>query len=95
MAPVRARLVISGQVQGVAYRACTVDEARRLGLSGWVRNLADGRVEAEAEGPRAAVEALVAWCRRGPPLARVEAVAVAWLEPAGAAGLPPRFELRR
>ncbi len=75
---VRVYLLVSGRVQGVAFRASTVDEARRLGVRGWVRNLADGRVEAEAEGERARVEALVAWCRRGPPLARVEGVEVAW-----------------
>jgi acylphosphatase len=82
----RAHLLIAGRVQGVAYRQSTVDEARRLGLAGWVRNLPDGRVEAVAEGDRAQVEALVAWCRRGPRLARVDAVAVIWEEPRGDAG---------
>jgi acylphosphatase len=76
----RARLhvVVRGTVQGVAFRAYTVDEARRLGVAGWVRNLPDGGVEAEAEGERAALEALLAFCRRGPPAARVEGVDVAW-----------------
>jgi acylphosphatase len=74
----RVHLVISGRVQGVAFRAYTEDEARRLGVKGWVRNLPDGRVEAEAEGERAAVEALVAWCQRGPPAARVDEVEVSW-----------------
>jgi acylphosphatase len=69
-------LVIAGRVQGVAFRACLADEARGLGVSGWVRNLPDGRVEAEAEGPKAGVEALVAWCRHGPPSAAVESVQV-------------------
>jgi acylphosphatase len=64
---VKVHLVIGGRVQGVAFRAYTVDEARALGVAGWVRNLPDGRVEAEAEGDRGAVEALVAWCRHGPP----------------------------
>lgn len=88
---VRVHLVVSGRVQGVSFRACTSDEARRLGVRGWVRNLPDGRVEAEAEGERAAVEALVAWCRHGPPAARVEGVEVEW----GAFGgeLAP-FEIR-
>lgn len=75
---VRARIIVSGFVQGVAFRQATVDEARRLQLRGWVRNLADGRVEAEAEGERAAVEGLVAWCRRGPPAARVDDLEVTW-----------------
>ncbi len=75
-ARLRVHLVVSGIVQGVSFRAYTVDEARRLGVAGWVRNLPDGRVEAEAEGDREAVEALVAWCRRGPPAARVEGVEV-------------------
>jgi acylphosphatase len=74
---VRVRLVITGRVQGVAFRAHTVDEAERLGVTGWVRNLPDGRVEALAEGSRAAVDAFVAWCRRGPRLAQVDDVAVA------------------
>jgi acylphosphatase len=76
---VRARLVASGRVQGVAFRAATVDEAQRIGhLRGWVRNLPDGRVEALVEGERPAVEALVAWCRRGPRSARVDDLQVSW-----------------
>ena len=75
---VRVHLVIAGQVQGVSFRAYTVDEARALGVRGWVRNLPDGRVEAEAEGAREAVEALVGWCRHGPPAARVESMQVSW-----------------
>jgi acylphosphatase len=74
----RAHIVISGMVQGVSFRAATVDEARRLGVNGWVRNVASGDVEAEAEGARARVEALVAWCRRGPPAAEVDDVQVTW-----------------
>ncbi len=82
----RVHLVVSGIVQGVAFRAYTVDEARRLGVAGWVRNLADGRVEVEAEGERRAVEALVAWCRRGPPAAQVDEVEASWKPFAGDLG---------
>ena len=62
---VRVRVRVTGLVQGVFYRQSTALEAARLGLSGAVRNLSDGSVELEAEGERSAVEALVAWCRRG------------------------------
>jgi len=92
VAQARVHLIVAGRVQGVAFRACAADEARRLGLHGWVRNLPDGRVEAEAEGERAAVEALVTWCRRGPPAARVSGVEVAWLE---ATWAEAGFEVRR
>jgi acylphosphatase len=78
--PERARvhLFVSGVVQGVSFRFYTAEEARRLGVAGWVRNLADGRVEVEAEGDRAALEKLVGFCRRGPPAAQVDAVAATW-----------------
>jgi len=83
---VRARIRVVGVVQGVAFRQSTVDEARRLGLAGSVRNLPDGSVEAEAEGARRHVEALVRWCHRGPPSAQVERVDVEWATPAGDPG---------
>ena len=79
----RVRLLVRGRVQGVWYRASTRGEARRLGLRGWVRNLADGRVEAVAEGDDRSVTSLIAWCRRGPDGARVEAVDVTREEPTG------------
>jgi acylphosphatase len=72
----RTRVLVSGRVQGVFYRATCASRAREAGLGGWVRNLPDGRVEAAFEGPDSAVDALVAWCRRGPDLARVEEVEV-------------------
>jgi acylphosphatase len=77
----RARVVVNGRVQGVGFRQHAVEEARRLGVTGWVRNLPDGRVETLAEGPREAVEALVAWCKRGPRLARVDETRVSWEPP--------------
>ena len=80
---VRARIRVTGLVQGVFYRQSAALEAARLGLSGAVRNLSDGSVEVEAEGVRSAVEALVAWCRHGPPSARVEGLDVAWEPPTG------------
>jgi len=82
----RVRIVVTGVVQGVAFRHRTMVEAERLGLDGWVRNLPDGRVEALAEGPRAGLESLVAWCWRGPPAARVSHVAVEWGEARGEVG---------
>lgn len=78
----RARLTISGRVQGVFYRQSTRDKARSLRLSGWVRNLYDGTVEVEAIGPRERVEDLIAWCRQGPPSASVSDVQVEWMESA-------------
>ena len=84
------RLIIHGRVQGVYYRASMVAEATRLGLHGWVRNRADGSVEALAQGGASAVQALVDWARRGPPQALVERVDVADAEPQT---LPP-FEQR-
>ncbi len=76
----RLHLLISGRVQGVWYRASTRVRARELGLTGWVRNLRDGRVEALAEGPRSDLEALLEWCHRGPELARVTGIEAAWGE---------------
>ncbi len=70
------RAVVTGRVQGVGFRALTVDEAQALGLTGWVRNLADGSVELEAQGDEDSVAALLAWCAHGPPGARVTHVAV-------------------
>jgi len=76
----RARIIVSGRVQGVFFR----DHARRwastLGLTGWVKNLRDGRVEALAEGERENIEDLVSRLRQGPPLAHVHDVMVTWEE---------------
>lgn len=74
MKAITRHLDITGRVQGVFYRASMVQQATRLGLHGWVRNRSDGSVEALVQGPVEAVQALVAWARRGPERARVEAV---------------------
>ena len=70
----RIHVFISGLVQGVFFRAHTRRKAFELGLSGWVRNLADGRVEAVFEGPKEQVEEMVSWCHQGPPASQVEKV---------------------
>ncbi len=80
---VRAHVWISGRVQGVFFRGSTEETASGLGLTGWVRNLPDGRVEAVFEGPEAEVEKAVAWCRRGPGPARVEHVELQSESPIG------------
>ena len=78
MAKKRAHVFVSGWVQGVFFRVETRDLARRLGVTGWVRNLWDGRVEAIFEGEGRAVERLVAWCRRGPRGAHVDDVDITY-----------------
>lgn len=71
------RLVAHGRVQGVWFREGMRQEAQRLGVAGWVRNRRDGTVEAVVQGPPAAVEAIVAWARRGPEAAEVQRLEVA------------------
>lgn len=77
---VRAHIVVSGRVQGVFYRAHTRREATHLGVTGWVKNLFDGRVEIMAEGEREQVERLIAAVKQGPPQAYVEDAEIEWLE---------------
>ena len=72
--------VVSGRVQGVAYRAFVLDQARKLGLTGWGRNLPSGQVEVLAQGPDAALEKLEGQLRKGPFLARVDTVDSAFVE---------------
>jgi acylphosphatase len=89
-ARVRRHVWVAGRVQGVFFRGTCEQVARARGVDGWVRNLPDLRVEAVFEGPPEAVDALVAWCRSGPPGARVDRVEVVVEEPVGETG----FEVR-
>ena len=84
--------VVTGRVQGVGFRAATQRQGRALGLTGWVRNRNDGCVEGAAFGPRAQLDALIAWLHDGPPSARVESVWSADAEPEHAYG--QGFEIR-
>ena len=74
----RARVIIEGKVQGVFFRASTRDEARKLGISGWVRNLPNGDVEGLFEGDKSTVTRMLAWCYKGPPYAVVHKVNVSY-----------------
>lgn len=88
--PSRTRVLVSGRVQGVFFRDSTREKARALGLSGWVRNLPDGRVEAIFEGDGDRVEEMLSWCEEGPPEARVQNVSSENEEPENLSG----FEVR-
>jgi acylphosphatase len=85
-------VLVSGKVQGVFYRKHTQQTGQALGLTGWVRNLDDGRVEILAEGDAEALKNLVAWCGKGSPKARVENVEVDEVEPSNGFSA---FEVRR
>ena len=75
---VRAHLLISGRVQGVAFRYYTQDNAQSLGVKGWVRNCWDGKVEVIVEGEEGKVKKLINWCYQGPGSAIVEKVGIEW-----------------
>ena len=87
---VRRRLRIRGRVQGVWFRASAEREAARLGVAGFARNERDGSVTVEAEGSPAAVAAMEAWCRIGPPRAEVTAVEGSDVDPLGSASFGAR-----
>ena len=82
MKPITVKCVVEGRVQGVFYRASTVERATSLGLNGWVRNCENGNVELVAAGQEAGIQQLIAWLWQGPPRAEVVAVSVEeWVEP--------------
>lgn len=83
MQETRAHVFVSGIVQGVGYRFTTVEQAKQLGVTGWVRNLPDDRVEGVFEGTKAAVEEMIRWCYKGPRGAVVKDVIVEYEEPEG------------
>jgi len=87
---VRRHVWVSGRVQNVWFRDGCARRADEVGVDGWVRNLADRRVEAVFEGPTRAVEAIVAWCHEGTPRARVDAVEVLDETPTGEPGFTVR-----
>jgi acylphosphatase len=82
----RLRMLVHGRVQGVFFRHAAAEEARSLGLRGWVRNLASGDVEIVAEGPRRELKILAAWAHQGPRLARVTGVEEEWSDYRGDEG---------
>jgi len=75
---VRVHIFVSGRVQGVFFRSQTKEKARELGLTGWVRNSEDGRVEAVFEGEEEKVKEIVEWAKKGPALARVNGIEILW-----------------
>lgn len=84
------RVIVSGAVQGVGFRYAAHDEAARLGVAGWVRNLGDGTVEAELHGEESRVARMIEWLHEGPPSAHVERVEVSEATPTG----PLSFDVR-
>jgi len=89
--PKAVTVKVRGRVQGVSFRWYAVQEAERLGVRGWVRNEPDESVAAHLEGDDEAVEAMVAWCRRGPSSAVVRDVAVTAARPTGVASFGIRY----
>ncbi len=89
MVKARAHVLIGGMVQGVFFRSETHDEANRRNVSGWIRNLPDGDVEAVFEGEKEKVEELIKFCKKGPARAEVKKIEVSWEEPTG----EPRYFL--
>ena len=80
---VRAHIVVEGRVQGVFYRVNARDEAKELGLTGWVKNLEGGKVEAVFEGTENLVKEMILWCKEGTRLSNVKDIKVTWEKPTG------------
>lgn len=91
MAKTQAHVFVKGHVQGVSFRYYTQQKAIALGLTGWVRNLWDGRVEAIFAGEADAVEKMLAWCKVGSPHARVDSVTVEYQSPGDFHGFNIRY----
>ena len=91
MSNVCAHLRISGIVQGVFFRVRTKEKAQELGLSGWVKNMPAGQVEAVIQGEKRIVENMIQWCRNGPPSARVTNVEIKWPPPTELTGFQIRY----
>jgi acylphosphatase len=87
---VRRQVVVTGRVQGVWFRETCKEQAEALGVTGWVRNRDDGRVEAAFEGEPDAVDQMVAWCRSGSSLASVDDIEVTEQDPVGDRGFTTR-----
>ncbi|HEU4808845.1 MAG TPA: acylphosphatase [Homoserinimonas sp.] len=77
---IRKRVIVRGRVQGVGFRWSAQAEAEQLGVAGYARNLPDGTVQAEVEGPEAAVQRMLDWLRHGPPYAEVDGIDVTDVE---------------
>jgi acylphosphatase len=90
MATKRVHFIVRGRVQGVFFRAATQREARRLGITGWVKNRTDGCVEVLAEGEEDAIRELTSWANHGPSAARVDNVEIRWR---GYTGEYPEFAI--
>jgi acylphosphatase len=90
MATKRVHFIVRGRVQGVFFRAATQREARRLGITGWVKNRLDGCVEVLAEGEEDAIKELTSWANHGPSAARVDNVEIRWR---GYTGEYPEFAI--
>lgn len=88
---IRVHVFISGHVQGIGFRASAQRKAYQLSLAGWVKNLADGGVEAVFEGPEEVVEEMVQWCHKGPFLAQVMEVEIKREKPEGLSGFEIKF----